>query len=270
MAKYRVFTVEMFFSTILYSGEVFYYFVRNRGIYHRTLKEKLNEKSIRGRIRAYLQKIGMFVIPFFESLGGKKLSMDQKQKLLLAGVLTPLFDDAIESNNLNQYLAVIKKLPVKLSDPKINLFSKAYHTLMVGVKDQYAFHQKLQNIVEIETVPSSPYKKIEKGSKALQLYAICANLEINEYQNDFIARAGAFFQLIDDIYDYKIDKNKGIETLPIILRNENKKLVKFLNLLFLRLIQHPVLNCLPNKNKKTIEGMLFLLYCLAIVRIKIS
>jgi len=255
-------------SAIYYSPKVVFYYFRQRSIYYNFLNKRLQVRSFTGRIRAYLQKIGLFIIPFFEALRGEKLSYLQVQNLFLAGVLTPLFDDAIESNQVEGYLRIVNMLPVDYSDAMIILFSKAYRILREGVVNSESFHRQLQNIVDIETCDTNPYTKLTKGSAALLLYAICANLSFSSDEKDFIARTGAFFQLIDDIYDQKKDKDKNMKTFPVLWERQTGRLKTFLLFQKQRIIHHPVLKKLPTKNKKTIEGIIVLLYCLAIIRIK--
>jgi len=257
-----------FLSAVNYSSKVVIFYLRERSIYYGFLTEQLKTKYFTGRIRAYIQKIGLFVIPFFEALCGKKLGRQQIENLLLAGILTPLFDDALESNHVDKYLKIVHKLPVDFSDSKTEFFSETYQILSEGLANHENFYRQMQIIVDIETFESSPYEKLGKGSAALLLYAVCTNLNFSASEKDFISQTGAYFQLIDDIYDKNKDRAKNIATLPILWEHQTDKLKRLLTFQKQRLIHHPVLKGLPTKNKKTIEGIIVLLYCLAVIRIK--
>ncbi|MGC8802155.1 MAG: hypothetical protein ACP5PS_00030 [Bacteroidales bacterium] len=229
----------------------------------------LQERKYNGRIRAYIQKMGVFIIPFFEALLDEKLTELQIQNLLLAGILTPLFDDALETGNADNYLKIVYQQPVELTDSGMILFSKAFMAMISGISNHNTFYQQLQQIISHEKNRSAHQGQLGKGSAALLLFATCANLEVNPLHNDFIYRTGGYFQLIDDIYDCSKDCARQIDTLPIRWSSQHGKLQKFLTLQLLRLIHHPCLQGLPQKNKKTIEGMLFVLYRLALMRMKI-
>lgn len=252
------------FSAIYFLGEFFCYYARRRRVYHNILTGLLQERQYSGRMRAYIQKMGMFIIPFFEALFDEKLSELQTQNLLLTSILTPLFDDALETGKIDNYLKIVYHQPVELTDTNMMLFSKAYMAMIIGVSSHDAFYQQLQDIINYEKNRATPQGQLEKGSAALLLLATCANLECNPLQKDFVYRTGAYFQLIDDIYDRAKDSTRKIETLPVCWSNQQGKLKKFLTHQLLRLLHHPALCGLPVKNKKTIEGILILLYCLAL------
>jgi hypothetical protein len=246
-----------------------YLFLRTE--YLNFIKSQLQTDIINGRIRSYIIKIELYVIPFVEFISQSKLSTEEENNLLLSAALTPIFDDFIDLRllSISSINKIIDGEELIDNDYRIIIFINGYKKLLNRIYDKETFKKQMQIILENEKAGSqNTFQSLEKGANALILYLLVLNRNYSDLQLDISRLMGEFFQLLDDIFDVEKDRKNEQLTIPVIYMNDRAKLKDYLQLSKNKIINHPIYYSLSKKNKKKFIALINFLEAVALIKWK--
>lgn len=184
------------------------------------------------RVKSYLTKIKIFVIPAFECLYNIKLHSASKENLYLAAALTPIFDDFFDKKFFPlTFTKTLINYPDKSYNEKdVSCFIEGYRILLERVTNKYQIVKLLNEIIDYQQIYSSELtiesivnQTFKKGGCALILYASILNLPICLKKEKLLFQLGGIFQLCDDIWD--IDKDFMHKQITFAVMHKNSPFI---------------------------------------------
>ncbi len=180
---------------------------------------------------------GLFITSFlcssYKRLYGKKLSVDERKRATLFGILTPVGDDLFDVDKLDiESIRTITYTPQSFSattfSAKIAKEIQTYELTHVPHKEEYL--QAAKNVLEIQietakqTNPLIDKKELEritytKGAVSVIIYHQSLDETATEHMKEVLFLIGSLFQLGNDIFDLYKDVRDNIYTLVNTCKN---------------------------------------------------
>ena len=207
------------------------------------LSRKKHSKNDKRRI-SYAFKVAGVVGYFIECITNKPLSPNSKENLIIAGALTPTFDDYCDSINSSaeSFKSEIKAKYLanntSFDEASRNLFFILQRKTVQSEFEKHletAIHWQIESAKQKTTKGSTILEEItiNKGGSAFTFFASCTDYNFDEKKINAVHDFGAFIQLIDDIFDIYQDEKEGINTLATIntaiLKNVTLSLTYFID-----------------------------------------
>lgn len=233
-----------------------------------------NYDGISSGLRKKIGDYTTFVMPLIgallKSMHGRGICNQERQRLALLAMLTPVIDDLTDENHIlharlmdlvNQETSFIPKnstealglnIIQQLSVLTQNHSLPLAQTKVQVVNWQYeSLKQKNGNLSQNELKEIT----FHKGGYSFLLIRYMLNEPCTESEVNTIKQLGFVIQLMDDILDCWEDSNEGIQSLPTTIRNFDKT-KKILDAELMRTF-HLLQALLPvQKQRKQVESML--------------
>jgi hypothetical protein len=196
------------------------------------------------RLIGYAFKVAGVVGYFIECITNKPLSPNNRENLIIAGALTPTFDDYCDSlNSSSESIKTGIKVKDLANNTNFDETSRNLFSILQEKTEQRKFEKHLESAIhwQIASAQQKTTKDIaileeitiNKGGSAFTFFASCTDYNFDENQMNAVHNFGAFIQLIDDIFDIYQDEEEGINTLVTInttnLKSTINKLTYFID-----------------------------------------
>jgi hypothetical protein len=195
------------------------------------LEKKYNGKFQPEQKQKILNYYGLFITSFlcssYKRLHGKKLTLEERKRATLFGILTPVGDDLFDIDKLN--IENIREITFNPENYNASTFSskvakeiQAY--LLATVPNKNAYVEASKNVLEIQietvkqTHPDISKGEMEritytKGAVSVIIYHQCLNEAADEQMKEVLFYIGSLYQVGNDIFDLYKDVRDNIYTL---------------------------------------------------------
>lgn len=199
--------------------------------YMRSLEQKYNDTFPPEQENKILNYYSLFIPSIlcnnYKKLYGEKLTDEERKRVSLFGILTPIGDDLFDIDKLDaESIHMITFAP---GEYEARTFSSSVakeiqHYLLQNVLHKNEYIESAKNVLEIQletikqTNPSVSDKEIEtityaKGGYSVIIYHQVLNTPASEQMLKVLFYIGSLMQLANDCFDISKDVNDGIFTL---------------------------------------------------------
>lgn len=199
--------------------------------YLNELEKKYNGQFSLEQRQKILNYYGIFITSFlcssYKKLEGKKLTMEERNRATLFGILTPVGDDLFDMDKLDN--TAIRQITFHPETYDARTFSsnvakeiQTYLLSKVPHRDAYIIASKNVLDIQEETIKQTDdHTSIEetrritytKGAVSVIIYHQCLDDAADEQMQEALFYVGSLYQLGNDIFDLNKDVRDNIFTL---------------------------------------------------------